>query len=435
MKDRAEQRFARLFERRSLGIKPGLDTEAAVLRRLGNPERAYGVIHVAGTNGKGSVCALVSSILREHGLRVGRFTSPHLVRFNERFWIDGRCVADEVLLPCIDRVEKASSEAVPETGREATFFECCTALAFTLFREQGVDVAVMETGMGGRLDATNVVEPLVSIITPVSREHEDYLGADLASIAREKAGIVKTGRPVVYGAMPAEAVRVIRETAENAQSPAVDAARSAGVRVLTRSLLEQKVAAETAERSYGIVHLPLIGDHQAENLALVLASLDVLAGVCGVDLSTARVKQGVRKVRWPGRCQVVQQDPVVLVDGAHNPAAAERLARVVARYLRGVPLGLIVGMCGDKDAQGILGALAARVERTWAVPLDSPRRLPARRIAAAAARVGLSAETASLEDALNGAAAWAQACGGAVCVAGSLFLAGEVLGRYGALEW
>jgi len=432
MDDLLDAALKRLYGRRSLGIKPGLDAEKALLAHLGDPQLAYGVVHVAGTNGKGSVCALLSSILKSGGVKVGLFTSPHLVRFNERFRVDEADIDDGDLADEIAQIEKVSSEVAGQVGREATFFECATAIALDFFRNQSVQLALVETGMGGRLDATNVVCPLVSVITRVSLEHVDYLGGDLVSIAREKAGIVKSGRPVVCGAMPPAAQRVVREVAEERGCALVDAAERVSVTVKSRSLEGQKVTVESMGASYGSFEVPLVGDRQLENLSTAVATVETLNDVYGLGISEECVTAGAGAIRWPGRCQLLKSEPVMIVDGAHNPGAAESLCAVLDQLLEGRALGLVVGMCEDKDVRGILKPFSRAVRRAWIVPIASERSMPSPRIRAQAQRLGWEVVEMDLAAALCEAEAWARDSGGAVCVAGSLYLAGEVLGLQAA---
>lgn len=417
----------RLYARRTFGIKPGLGVEEALLRRLGNPERSFAVIHVAGTNGKGSVCALLDSILRAAGLPVGLYTSPHLVRLNERFRVGGRPMDDAALLERIAELEPVAAQVAAETGSEPTFFEFTTALGFEHFRREGVKVAVVEVGLGGRLDATNVVRPLVSVITRLSLEHTEYLGPDLESIAREKGGIIKDGRPVVCGAMPAEALGVLREVAAARRAPLTDSAEAVSVRRVSEDLSGQKVQLETESRSYGTLRLPLLGRHQLENLATAAAVVDVLAEPCGIELPEDAVKEGVAGARWPGRLQVLAQDPPVLLDGAHNPGAGEVLAESVKGLLKKRPLALVVGMCGDKDAGEFLGAFTGIAKRLWLVPIQNERNMAPAKLAAAARAARMEPQHASVAEALSGAREWAARESGAVLITGSLYLVGEVL--------
>ncbi len=422
-----EQTLTRLYQRRTFGIKLGLETEETLLAELGNPHHGFAAIHVAGTNGKGSVCALLESVLRTAGIRVGMYTSPHLVRFNERFRINGEDVGDDELMDAVARVEAAAETVQRETGNEPTFFECATAIAFDLFAQNGVQIAVVETGLGGRLDATNVVLPLMSIITRIGLEHTAYLGETIEEIAGEKAGIIKPGRPVVCGAMDDDAALTVRAIARDRGCRVSHVPECVGVRRTGVSVDGQKVVAESPEVSYGTLTLPLLGDHQIENLATALVALDVLEETAGVRISLEDVKKGVAGVRWVGRCQLVRREPPVVVDGAHNPQAAAALADTLSGVFGRAPLGLVLGMCGDKDLPGYLKPFRRLVKRCWTVPIDNARSADPTELAQAAAGEGWQAETCTLKEALDESAEWAAAEGGAVCVTGSLFLVGEVL--------
>ena len=434
MKDLARS-LERLYALRTLGIKPGLDAERALLERLGNPHLGFAALHVAGTNGKGSVCAMLDQVLRTTGLTIGLYTSPHLVRFNERIQVNGTCITDAELAELFDFLEPhAAAVAAGAGGRETTFFEFTTALAFEHFRRRGVRLAVVETGMGGRLDATNVVTPLLAVITRIGLEHTQYLGPTLAAIAGEKAGIVKPGRPVVCGATPEEAQAVIRAAARERDAAFVDAAAAVTVRRVAQDLAGQKLAISSAAADYGRVALPLLGRHQLENVAAVIAALETLATVSPLRLAPEAVRQGLAQVRWPGRLEVLARDPPVILDGAHNPDGARGLAAALKELFKRQPLGLVWGMCDDKDAAGFAAALGDRVKQCWAVPLQTERGLAPAKLAALARARGWPVQEASVPAALAAASAWATANRGAACIAGSLFLAGEVLALRGSHE-
>ncbi len=425
------EQIERLYDRRRLGIRPGLDSERDLLEVLGHPERSVASVHVAGTNGKGSVCAMLASVLRASGFRTGLFTSPHLVRLNERFRVDGEMVDDEQLSLLMSRVESAA-EAVDATGgHPVTFFECCAAIAFEHFRDRNVQVAVLETGMGGRLDATNVVTPAVSVITRIAIDHAAYLGDDLATIAGEKGGIIKPGRPVVIGAMPDEAREVLVQVAKEAGAPLCDASERVSIDRLDAGLEGVRVRVATASNSYPPIALPLVGDYQLENLALVVAACEVLRDEVRLPIPDKALLEGLASVRWEGRLQVLQRDPLLLVDGAHNPDAAHALAQSLRRLLEGRPVGLVLGMCADKHIRGTLKELAVLRPRVWTVPLANARGVPAAELGRLAVASGLDATVVEgLDAAVADALAWARRHDGAVCVAGSLFLAGEFLERW-----
>ena len=404
----------RLAARRRFGMKPGLDTIRAVMAALGNPQDTLRCIHVAGTNGKGATAAMLDSVLRAAGCRVARYTSPHLVSLNERFFLDGAPAPQDELEAAADEVFPVIARLEREQGLEVTFFEALTAVAFVLFARRRPDVTVLETGLGGRLDATNVIaSPLVSVITRIGLDHCDWLGTTHAAIATEKAGIVKPGRPVVCGAMPPEALAAIRAVAARQGAPLVCAA--------------------PWPPPPGFA---LFGGFQKENAATVKATLDVLKGE-GFAISDAAIADGLAHVVWPGRCQrVTKNGATYVVDGAHNPDAATALARVLKdEGLRRI--GLVAGFCGDKDIAGHLRTLAPLVARAWAVPIRNDRSLAPDAVAAhmRAAGIAEAEACATVPKGLSAAAAWARETGNAVVVCGSLFLAGEALVALDAFPW
>lgn len=402
--------FALFLSRsRRFGMRPGLDTIRAVMAALGNPQDTLRCIHIAGTNGKGAVAAMLDSVLRAAGYRVARYTSPHLVAINERFFIDGEPVADDTLAAVADEVLSVIARLERDQGLEVTFFEALTAVAFVLFARVRPDVTVLETGLGGRLDATNIIaSPLVSVITRIGLDHCDWLGTTHAAIATEKAGIVKPGCPVVCGAMPPEALDAIRRVAAEKGSTLV--------------------AAQPWTPPAGFA---LFGAFQEENAATVKAVLDMLP----FAIPDGAISDGLARVVWPGRCQRVTKDGVTyMVDGAHNPDGAAALARVLGGM---APVGLVAGFCGDKDVSGHLRTLAPHVSRAWAVPIRNDRSLAPEDVAARMASAGIADATpcAAVPEALSAAAAWARGTGSSVAVCGSLFLVGEALVALDAYPW
>ncbi|MEI7435181.1 MAG: folylpolyglutamate synthase/dihydrofolate synthase family protein [bacterium] len=418
----------RLYALRRFGLRPGLESVQALLERLGHPERACAVIHIAGTNGKGSVAAMLDAVLRAAGLRVGLYTSPHLVRFNERIRVNGVAITDDALASLFAGLEPHLAALAGTPGREATFFEVTTALAFQHFADAGVRLVVMETGLGGRLDATNVAAPLASVITRIGLDHMQYLGATLEEIAGEKAGIIKAGRPVVLGAMPAAARAVVAAAAQRAGARLVEASAVVTVRRVSETWAGQKVSLASLEQEYGTVTVPLLGRHQLENLATVLTTLETLAVEGLPAVAPAVLRKGLAAVRWPGRMQVLETAPPTILDGAHNPDAAHALSVALHDLLKGRPVALLFGMCEDKDAAGFLRALDLPVRKVWTVPLSHPRGQTPGALAALVRARGWPVDAAqALPDALAAARVWAAAEGAAVVICGSLFLAGDVL--------
>ena len=406
-----------LAARRRFGMKPGLETIRGVCAALGDPQRQFKAIHVAGTNGKGAVCAILDAALRatsgirDQGLRVGRYTSPHLVKINERFFLDGAPVDDETLERMANKV---SDTLIPDPRSlipESTFFEALTAVAFLLYAEAKVDYAILECGLGGRLDATNVCEPAISVITKIGLDHCDWLGDTVEKIAAEKAGIVKPGVPVVLGRNEPSVVEVVRRRAAEVGAPF-------------------HYAPDLADESEIPADFSLPGAFNRENAVTALAALKVLLG-SGRLLSTA--VDGFRHVVWPGRFQRVGD---FIVDGAHNPPAARAL-REALEGSEGV--GLIFGACGDKDVGEVLSILAPVVKKGYAVRTNNPRSLSAEETAAKMRTAGIGAVACgSLKEALAEALADSKrttAREGGVLVCGSLFLAGEALVELGAYPW
>ncbi len=425
-----------LADRRRFGMKPGLETIRTLLGRLGNPERDIAAIHIAGTNGKGAVAALCESVLRAAGYPVGRYTSPHLVRVNERFLINGEPVSDAALESAAREVGVVVRAVEAEQTSEVTFFECLTAVAFVLFRSAGVKLVALETGLGGRLDATNVVVPLVAVITRIGLDHCDWLGDTVGKIAGEKAGIIKPGRPVVCAAMPEEAKAVIAATAAQRQALFVDAAETVSVTV-TRSELEgQTLKITTQDRALPPVRLPLAGAFQVENVCAAMAALERVVA-CGVAIPDAAFVKGFESVCWPGRFQLAAKAPPVIVDGAHNPEGARALRQALKSCKVKPPVGLVAGFCGDKDVLAYLRVLAPVVKRAWGVAMANARSLTAPQTVGMMRMAGIGEADAgkSIPETLDMAREWAREADGVVLVCGSLFLAGEALVALDAFPW
>lgn len=424
-----------LAARRRFGMRQGLEVIRDLLTRLDHPERELAAIHVAGTNGKGSVVALIDAVLQAAGLRTGRYTSPHLLHFNERISINGHPVADASLATAAEVVERAARSVEAAGGEPPTFFECATAVAFELFRREGLRMVVVETGLGGRLDATNVLDPLVSVITRIGLEHTQWLGDTLEKIAFEKAGIIKPGRPVVCGAMPDEARMVMVRVAAAGGSSLINAAEAASIMRVGSGLDGLTVRVATPSRDLGKIKTPLSGAFQLENIATAMAALEAVEQRLGMNLPDDAFREGLRQVCWPGRFQLAVKSPPVIVDGAHNPdgAAALRLALKQTGF-RG-PVALVAGFCDDKDAVSFLRTLAPVVKRAWAVPVPSGRGLPMAVVRDRMTAAGMVAEAGEMSAALAAAQTWARSEQGLVLVCGSLFLVGQVLDHLQAFPW
>lgn len=423
--------IGRLYARRRFGIELGLEREMALLNALGNPERGLKIIHVAGTNGKGSTCALIESVLRAAGLRTGLYTSPHLIRLNERFRVDGQPITDDELSALLWRVEVAAEGLESLFSHGATFFECTTAMALACFRDARADVVVLETGLGGRLDATNVVAPVACAITSIGHDHGQYLGESIREIAREKAGIVKAGCPVVCGEMPREARDVIADTARERAAPFISVADVVSVTRHAEDLSGQVVSVSTESCTYGRMRLALLGRHQLENLGIAAATVEAASAGAGIEVSRGDLRKGIEAAKWSGRLQVVSTAPLVIVDGAHNVEAGVALKKALKSLSRSARWGVVLGMCRDKDVPGFIRTVAGAARRLWLVPLSVDRGMAPDELAGAAAAVGVEGRAEKLSIAFEEAKDWASGGDRGVCVTGSLFLAGEFLEMLG----
>jgi dihydrofolate synthase / folylpolyglutamate synthase len=413
-------------------VKLGLETTLALMRAMGVDPLKLPCVHVAGTNGKGSVSAMLESVLREAGLRTALYTSPHLIRFNERIRVSGAPIPDQDLIHLLDEVERSDQiQSAESGGRLGTFFELTTAVALKWFLQQQMQIAVLETGMGGRLDSTNVVMPLLSVITDIGIEHVAFLGDTLEKVAGEKAGIIKPGRPVVTGKQKPAVARVIEEKARAAGAALLRADERVAVRRLSQDLDGQILSIETADGPWAPLRLPLLGDFQLGNCALAVTALEWMRDSLGLSLTPEIIRAGLEKTRWPGRCQVVSRDPIFMVDVAHNPDAAQALAGFLKKFRGDKSVVLICGMLSDKDAEGFFRLLRPVVDACVLVPLDSERNMPMDKLLAAAKAAKLPAAEGQMPAAVKNAKKWAKENDGIVVAAGSLYLASAVLYELG----
>ncbi len=406
-----------LYGLQKYGIKFGLNSTESMLERLGNPHRRLRCIHVGGTNGKGSTAAILSSILTRHGFRVGLYTSPHLVRFTERFRINDEEVSMSAILPVFEQIRSVINETEPPT-----FFEVVTSLGLTYFAKEEVDWAVIEVGMGGRLDATNVIRPLAAVITNVSYDHQEFLGTNLAAIAREKAGIIKDGIPVVTGARQPLVQGILKATCFRHAAPLYCLGSDFKVRRNPDGTFQY----QGIRRRWPSLNVGLRGGHQFQNTALALACLEVLEQDHALALNETSVQEGLERVHWPARLEVLQEKPLVILDGAHNPQGAEALRDALKHSFKYTKLHLVLGIMADKDIKGILRRLLPLAETaiftqpryTRAADPEELKRLarPYLKkhyvIKDPAAAIEQAKQLADPDD--------------AICIAGSLYFAGEV---------
>lgn len=389
-----------------------LDRMFALMDALGNPQNAYPIIHVAGTKGKGSTSALCASALTAAGTKVGLYTSPHLDDYCERIQIDGTPLAHEQLVALVDEVKPAVAR-IPKL----TTFEITTAIGFLAFARAGVDAAVVEVGLGGRLDATNVVTPRVSVITSLSMDHTAVLGDTLAKIAGEKAGIIKDAVPVVSSPQKEDALEVLERVARE---------KNASLTVVGRDVKYEFQSSSLDGQDF-IIHnskfiIPLLGSHQLINAATAYAALKS----SGLPISDEAIQKGFSQVKWPARFEVVRRDPPVIIDAAHNRESALRVRETLDEYFPGIPVVLLFCSLEDKDISGLLEELKPRVERVVATRADHPRAPSADWLAEQVRKAGIQVETVSIVGpALDRAL---ELAGGdkIVLSAGSVAFAGEV---------
>ncbi|AWB95577.1 dihydrofolate synthase [Agromyces badenianii] len=423
--------------------EPRLDATRRAVELLGDPHRAAPVIHITGTNGKTSTSRMIESILRAGGLRTGLMTSPHLERFTERILIDGEPVTDEAIarnweeiapyVVMVDHELDAAGEP------RLTFFEALTVLAFACFADAPVDVVVLEVGMGGEWDSTNVADGQVAVFTPIDLDHQAALGTSIEQIARTKAGIIKPEASVVTAFQAPEALTVLRDvTAEQGGSFAVEGGAFAVLdsRVAVGG---QLISVKGLAGEYRDLALPLFGRHQAENAAVAIAAVESFLGAGTMRLADEVLQQGLGSVTSPGRLQIVGTEPSMLVDAAHNPHGAASLAAALEEYFDFDEVVFVLGVLAGKDVAGIVGALAGGGSRFIVTAPDSDRAVGADELAASVARV-VGPErvevAARLDDALGEARAWAAAAAKrAVIVAGSIVLVGEAIGIAADRDW
>jgi dihydrofolate synthase/folylpolyglutamate synthase len=391
-----KEALAWLYRLQRFGIKPGLENIHRLLSVLDSLEPKTPAIHVAGTNGKGSVCAMIDSIVRAQGYRTGLFTSPHLVTFRERIRVNGQMISEDAVAANLHLIRNLTIAWEPHP----TFFEITTALALKHFSDAKVDIMILETGMGGRLDATNIVPSIVSVITPIDFDHQKWLGETLRRIAAEKAGIIKPQTPVVSAAQRSEVERVIRARAAECKAP---------LRFVTQSHDASPIA--------------LRGTHQKQNAALAIAAL----GAAKIDVANTAVVRGLTSVEWPARFQ--RLDDRTVLDGAHNPAAARVLATTWREIFGDQRATLILAVLSDKDLRGICEALTPISDSVFLPRIQSERAVPPRELAQIVSTIAPTLQysiTASFGDAVT----QARARPGPILITGSLHFAGEALAHF-----
>lgn len=404
----------KIYKLGRFGIKLELDTISNILNLLDNPEKKYNLVHVAGTNGKGSTATYIASILQKSGFKTGVYTSPHLVKFNERIAINGRHISNDDVVEAYEAVNKV------DTGeRKATFFEIATAMGFYYFAKKSVQWAVIETGMGGRFDATNIIKPKVSVITNLSIEHTDYLGNTIKALAKEKGGIIKACTPVVTGVSQPSGLKVIKKIAKEKLSELYIYKKDFSAR---KNSGQHYYAYKGLKQNFNHLIKPLPGDHQKENLSLALAACELIFD----NLDENLVKEGLAITKWPGRLEHVQDQPLVIIDGAHNLKAARVLGKYLASTLKNRKLTLVLGILDDKPHEKMLESLVPCADNIIITKAKIDRSLEPSILKKAVQKITNNPVTIikDVKDAVSHAIDISNN-EDAVCIAGSLYVAGE----------
>lgn len=424
----------RIHEFNKFGMVLGLSRMEELLRRLGDPQDTLNVIHVAGTNGKGSVSKYLEEGLAACGYKMGLYTSPYIEKFNERIRFDGADISDEDLEYYGQKVVDAAEAMVADGKDSPTEFEVVTAIAFLYFAGKKADITILEVGLGGIGDSTNVVKhPLASVITSISYDHMAQLGNTLAEIAVNKAGIIKTGCPVISNVPERDAAKIIARKAYAMGSRLFDVS---GIRaaVSEQTPFSQVVSMELYEKSYSDVEISMVGKHQAENLKTALATLEILRKSGAVKLDREALYAGLKRARQPGRFEVIgggpeagdESKPLVIIDGAHNEAGVQALQETMAQYFAGKKILLVAGILADKQIDSIIKFLTKITDHIIVTEPDNPRKLAASELAKHMADAGVTAEVASdAEAAMHRAKELADGYD-VILFAGSLYLIGDV---------
>ncbi|ETW96361.1 MAG: hypothetical protein ETSY1_26915 [Candidatus Entotheonella factor] len=406
-----------------------LATLEAFLQRLGAPHHAFASVHIAGSKGKGSTAAMVASVLERAGFRTGLFSSPHLVSIRERTQINRQWISPEDFAALAAELrERVDQTGGGQTGRKLTFFEFNTALSFLYFARQRVDIAVVEVGLGGRLDTTNVLAPKVAAITPIELEHTRILGETLAAIAREKAGIIKPSSCVVSAAQAPEVVEVIEKQCQTQQATLALAGREFNSEIIASSLDGNTFHFRGLGHRWHDLNVPLLGRHQVGNASVALAILARLIAQ-GWAITMDHVAQGLAQVHWEGRLEIIDRQPWIICDGAFTVEAAQHLRRSLTELFDYQRLWLVLGLASDKNRSGIIECLGSLAHEVIVTPFQNPRSCDPQQLAADVQRQGVPVRIAP--DSIT-ALAWAQAAANPddmICIAGSLFLLGEIKAR------
>ncbi len=400
------------------GSRPGLERTRELLDMMGNPQEKMKYIHIAGTNGKGSVCSMLSSVLKEAGYKTGLYTSPFVRYFNERMSINGQMISNEELSEVTEYV-KQFADKMSDCPTE---FELITAIGFEYFARNNCDIVVLETGMGGRLDSTNIISTnIMSVITGISLDHTAFLGNTIAEIATEKAGIIKKNSPVVFGGNSEEAYNAIKVVAEKQNSETYTTADNE----LTN--IEYSLYGCTGDtKDYKELFVALVGDYQPMNIATALTCISVLQK-CGYSISEENVRNGMKNVYWPARFEVINKEPLMIYDGAHNPEGLRACVDSIKRLFKGQKVNVLSGVMADKDVESMLPVIAEVANEVFTVRPDNPRSMDSAVYAEYFNKYGIKAYPFStIEDGVKNALGASKEQGCPLVALGTLYMYGDV---------
>ena len=421
-----------IYDLTKYGIKLGLENIKYLLFLLGDPHKKLKIIHIAGTNGKGSTCSLISSVLQSDGYKVGLYTSPHLVDFTERIKINSKQIDRKKVSELLERI-KPYIEKVANTPSygHPTFFEVITSMAFLYFFEEQIDFLVLETGLGGRLDATNICEPLISVITHVDYDHMDKLGNSLKEIAREKGGIIKSGGIVITSKQYDEAYNEIKKIANEKNSLIYSTGKEINYKIVKSDIKGVIFDLKGIYHNYKNLHTPLLGRHQADNAATAITTVEALK-IKGINISEKAIRDGLEKVKWTGRLEIIQNNPTLVLDGAHNPSGVKVVRDALKEIFSYHRLILVLAIFADKDYKKMIQILAPNADLIIATKAKNPRAASPQTIAKEAAQYideNKIIVTENIPQAINCALSSSNK-DDLICITGSLYTVGEAKGYF-----